>query len=255
MSVIVSILLSVLAVSLISLIGLITLSFKDEWLKKWIFLAVGVSTGALLGDSFFHLIPKSIEAQGLTGSISFSLLSGIIIFFIFEKYLNWHNCKHNEKCDCDIHNDERPENFGYMNLYAESIHNFIDGIIIAGSYLINPAVGIATTIAVVLHEIPQEIGDFGVLIHAGFSKSKALLYNFLSALTAFIGAIATLLLQNQINGLESYLVAFAAGSFIYVAGSDLIPELHKEVRGFKSILQIISVLAGILLMYGLLFLE
>jgi len=142
--------------------------------------------------------------------------------------------------------------FAYMNLFGDSIHNFIDGLIIGTAYLISIPVGIATTLAVIFHEIPQEIGDFGVLIHAGIKRKKALIYNFLTATTAILGALIALLLSSKINGITTLLSAFAAGSFIYIAGSDLIPELHKETELKKSALQIFTFILGIAIMYGLL---
>ncbi|MEK6941507.1 MAG: ZIP family metal transporter, partial [archaeon] len=132
-------------------------------------------------------------------------------------------------------------------------HNFIDGTLITGSYLVSVPVGIATTVAVILHEIPQEIGDFGVLLHSGFSKNKALLFNFLSALTAVLGAIIALYFNSLVENFEVLLVSFAVGGFIYIAGSDLIPELHHEEGTKNSIIQIIVFLLGILTM-GLLLL-
>jgi len=258
MSIIIWILLSVLIVSLISLIGVFTLSIKETVLKKWLFLAVGLSTGALIGDAFLHMIPEAM-ADGFKMSLSLALIFGILTFFIFEKYINWHNCRHEEErhCDVDSKKDKKEgiKSFGYTNLLGDSIHNFIDGMIIAGSFLVSKELGVATTLAVILHEIPQEIGDFGVLLHAGFSKGKAILFNFLSALISFLGVALALLLKHYVFEIDSLLVSFAAGSFIYIAGSDLIPELHKDIELKNSILQIISVLVGVALMYLLLFFD
>ncbi len=142
-----------------------------------------------------------------------------------------------------------------MNLVSDSIHNFIDGLIIAASYLVNIPLGFATTLAVIFHEIPQEIGDFGVLIHGGFSKSKALFFNFITAITAIIGAIVALILSSYIPNITGFLVPFAAGGFIYIAGVDLIPELHKDVNIKNSIFQFLCFILGILVMIILLFLE
>ena len=135
-----------------------------------------------------------------------------------------------------------------MNLVGDGIHNFIDGAVIAGSFMAGVPLGLATTVAVILHEIPQEIGDIGVLIHGGFSRTKALFVNFISALTAVLGAVAVLLATGHIENLTVFLVPFAAGGFMYIAGSDLIPELHKETNALKSILQLAFIMAGILIM-------
>ena len=151
--------------------------------------------------------------------------------------------------------DDYIHSFAYLNLIGDGVHNFIDGLIIAGSYLVSLPVGIATTLAVIFHEIPQEIGDFGVLLHGGFTKRKALLFNFLVALTSVVGAITALALTGYSANLIKFLIPFAAGNFIYIAGSDLIPELHKEVNAKKSVLQLVSLIIGIAFMVLLLGLE
>jgi zinc and cadmium transporter len=145
--------------------------------------------------------------------------------------------------------------FSIMSLIGDTIHNFIDGIIIGASYLLSIPIGIATTIAVIFHEIPQEISNFGVLVHGGFSKAKAVLMNFLTSLTAFAGLILTLIVGTQIEGLIDFLIPFAAGNFIYIAGSDLIPELHKENKIFQSSIQILTFILGVSIIALLIFLE
>jgi len=238
-------LLSILIVSLISLIGIFTLGIKTAKLKKIIIYFVSFSAGALLGDAFIHLLPETIKT-GFTLSVSLSLLSGILIFFILEKIIHWQHC-HIPISREHIHT------FAYMNIVGDALHNFLDGIIIAISYLISIPAGIATTTAVIFHEIPQEIGEFGLLIYGGFSKKNALLVNFFSSLTAFLGAILTLWLSGLSN-LKSILVPVAIGGFIYIAGSDLIPEMHKETKISKSLIQILAFLLGITVMLILLFL-
>jgi len=240
--------LSVLIVSLISFAGIFTLSIKIERLKLILIYLISFSAGALLGDAFIHLLPELIEESGFELATSLYILLGIVIFFILEKVIHWHH--YHMPFD-----KEHEHPFAYMNLVGDGLHNFMDGLIIAASYMINPGVGIATTLAVIAHEIPQEIGDFGVLIHGGFSKSKALLLNFLSALTAVFGAIIGLILAGRIAGIEKALIPIAAGGFIYIAGADLIPELHKERGIKKAMLQTLAFVAGILVMILLLFLE
>ena len=242
-------LISVFIVSLISLVGILTLSINNQKLKKFLIYLISFSAGALLGDAFIHLLPETIK-RGFTLTSSLSILAGIGIFFVLEKVIHWQHC-HGE-----ITEERHIHPFAYMNLVGDSLHNFLDGIIIATSYIISMPAGIATTIAVIMHEIPQEIGDFGVLIHGGFTKSRALLMNFLTALTAILGAIITLILNKSIENLGSILTPLAIGGFVYIAGSDLIPELHKHSDKLsKSLLQLLSFLLGILVMYLLLFLE
>jgi len=239
---------SVFIISLISLIGIITISIRTQKLKKILIYLISFSAGTLLGDAFIHLIPEIVENSK---SINFSIyiLFGIILFFTLEKILSWRHC-HDPTCEKHIHN------FAYMNLIGDAFHNLLDGIIIAASYMLSIPLGIATTIAVAFHEIPQEIGDFGVLLHGGFSKTKALAVNFLSAIFAIAGAIIALTLGSKIANFEIILAAIAAGGFIYIASADLIPEIHKHPSKIsQSILQLLIFLLGILTMYLLLFLE
>jgi zinc and cadmium transporter len=240
-------LLSVFVVSLIAIIGIIGLAIKAEKLKKILIYLISFSAGALLGDAFIHLIPE-ISEEGLAFSSSLYILAGIILFFSLEKFIHWRHC-HMPTTKKHVHP------FAYMNLFGDSLHNFIDGLIIAGSYIISIPVGIATTIAVLLHEIPQEIGDFGVLLYAGFSKTKALAMNFLTALTAVLGAVVALILNNYVENIEIPLVCLAVGGFLYIAGSDLIPELHKECEIRVSFWQIVTFILGVLVMASLLLLE
>jgi zinc and cadmium transporter len=242
-------LISVFLVSLISLIGIITLSFKTKRLNKILLYLIALSAGTLIGGAFLHLIPELAE-DSFTHYLSIYILLGIVLFFILEKIIHWNHCHKNLVDKNHVHP------FAYTNLIGDGLHNFLDGIIIAASYLISVPTGIATTIAVLLHEIPQEIGDFGVLMHAGFSKSKALAMNFLSALTAVLGAALTLILTTSIEHIEFPLTAIAAGGFIYIALSDLIPEIHKHSHKIsKSLLQLLIFLIGIGLMALLLLLE
>ncbi len=237
---------SITIVSLISLAGVFTLSLKKEFLSKIILYLVSFSAGSLFGGAFIHLLPETINEFGFGAEISVYLLSGIVIFFIIEKTIHWHHCHGYPTGKCEL------KSFGYMNLIGDGIHNFIDGMVIAASYIADTTLGIATTTAVILHEIPQEIGDFGVLIHSGFTKKKAMLMNFISALTAVLGAVAVIILSATTQNILAFLLPFTAGSFIYIAGSDLIPELHKEYELKKSIGLLISFLAGIGIMFLLL---
>lgn len=235
--------LSVIIVSLISLIGIFTIPFSREKLNKILIYFVSFSAGTLLGDAFVHLIPEAYLEKSSSLFVSVSILLGIVIFFILEKFIHWRHC---HKIACKEH----PHPFSYVILAGDTIHNFIDGMVIGASYIVSVPVGIATTLAVIFHEIPQEIGDFGSLVYGGFSKTKALVLNFMTALSAILGLIFVLSLTNF--NVADFLVPFAAGGFIYIAGTDLIPELHKHTDPKKSFWQLVTFVSGIGLMVLLL---
>ena len=239
---------SVGLISLISLISIYALALSETLLKKMLLYMVSFSTGALLGGALFHLLPEIVSEHGFTFSISLYIVAGILFSFIIEKFVHWRHCHKAELIHSHVHS------FAYMNLFGDGIHNLIDGLIIGASYLVSIPVGITTTLAVILHEIPQEIGDFGVLLHGGFSKKKALLLNFATALTAVLGAILALVIGSHSVHLTTFLIPFAAGSFLYIAAADLIPELHKETNTKKSFLQLIMLILGIAVMAGFVFL-
>jgi zinc and cadmium transporter len=238
---------SVLVVSLVSLVGVFTLLLNEKKTRKILIFLVAFSAGALFGDAFIHILPEVVEA-GFTPAISFYILAGIVAFLAIEKLVHWRHCHM-------ITTKDHPHPFAYMNLFGDTVHNFIDGMIIAASYLISTPVGIATTFAVILHEVPQEIGDFGVLLHGGFSNRKAIFLNFVTALSAFLGAIFALMISGYVGGSMIMIASFAAGGFIYIAGSDLIPELNKEYCTKHAFLQVLFVALGIAIMYTLLLFE
>lgn len=248
---------SVLVVSLISLVGLAAISIQQDKLKKILIYLVSFSTGALLGDAFIHLLPEAVEeGGGMTLTISISVLAGILLAFVVEKFIHWHHCHHTHSPEClKEHHPAQIQSFAKMNLIGDSVHNLIDGLIIGGSYLVSFPVGLATTLAVILHEIPQEIGDFGILLHGGYTKKRALFLNFITALAAVAGAIIALLASQYITNLTQFLIPFAAGGFIYIAGSDLMPEMHKETDSKKSFVQLVAFVLGILVMLSMLCLE
>jgi zinc and cadmium transporter len=226
-------------ISLGSLVGVFTLVLKEEKLSKILLFLVSLSAGALTGGAFIHLLPEASEK--LEGSSLFGIvLLSFIIFFFIEKLLHWRHC---HKGQCHVHT------FGYMNLFGDMIHNFIDGLILAATFLTDIKLGLITTLAVALHEIPQEIGDFGVLLYAGFEKQKALVANFLVALTVVVGGIVGYFLSFQIESFVAYLLPFAAGGFIYIAASDLMPEIRKEESLKKSLLSFGVFLIGVVLMF------
>lgn len=242
------ILICIFLVSVISLIGIAFVVLSEKWFSKALLMLVGFASGSLLGGAFFHLVPEAIEKVGKASSITvenifLALALGLLIFFVLEKFL-WRHCHEREKCP--IHP------FAYLNLVGDGIHNFIDGIIIAASFMASQDVslGFIVTLAVAAHEIPQEIGDFSILLYGGFSKTKALIYNFLTALTAMAGGIFTFY-GSAFLPQTPYLLAFAAGGFIYIASTDLIPELHRERKALNSFLQFIMLSIGLFLMWML----
>jgi len=241
-------LVSVFIVSIVSLIGIVTLWLRLSLLKRIVLLMVSFSAGALLGDVFFHLLPEVVGEWWWPISASLWILWWICFGLITEKVIRRNHCH----MPVTAHHTHP---VALMNLIWDMVHNLIDGLIIWASYLVSIPVGIATTLAVVLHEIPQEIWDFGVLIHGGFSRRKALLLNFVTALTAVIGVIIAFVLYRYTDNMVAMLIPFAAGTFIYIAGSDLIPELHKENKLSQTLPQLVFFLLGIWIMSTLLFLE
>lgn len=238
--------LAVFVVSLVSFVGAFTLAIKEERLKKWLLSLVSFSAGALLGDVFIHILPEMAET-GWPEMAGFYLLGGIVAFFLLERFVFWHH-SHSE-------HDESVHSYTYLSLVSDGLHNFIDGMIIAGAFLVDTTLGFATTLAVVFHEIPQEIGNFAVLVHGGFSRSKALFYNFISALTAFLGAIIVLVFLKGFEEAPIFLLSISAASFIYIAMSDLIPQLHKEKNNKAAFGHLIWFFVGIAAMWALILLE
>lgn len=239
---------AVAVVSLISLAGIFFVYLKDEWLHNTLLFLVSFSAGALFGDAFIHLLPTAFKDNGGSLSVPLALLAGILLFFILEKVVCWRHCHLPTSAN-------HPHPLAWMNILGDGLHNFIDGMVIAGSFLVSPPLGVTTTIAVILHEVPQEISEFGVLVYAGLSRGRALLFNFLSALTAFLGAFVVLGLSLNNAAITRFLIPLTAGGFIYIAGSDLIPELKKEVGLHRSALQLLFILCGIGLMFTLLFID
>jgi zinc and cadmium transporter len=232
---------SVLAVSAVSLIGILSVIIGKKRMSGTLLFLISFSAGSLLGGAFLHLLPEAYAGIGDPLIIGGALLSGTMMFFVLEKFVHWRHCHVPTSAD-------HPHPFAYMNLVGDSLHNFIDGLVIGVSYLVSVPLGLATTFVIILHEIPQELGDFGVLIHGGFKRKKALMLNFVTALTAVVGTVIGLLLGSSAESLSILVIPFTAGGFIYIAGSDLIPEMHKESKAARSLLQFIGIMAGILLM-------
>ncbi|MEM3463765.1 MAG: ZIP family metal transporter [Candidatus Bathyarchaeia archaeon] len=238
----IAILASVTAVSLIAFIGIVFIGLKEDKLKRLTMVLVGFASGTLIGGAFFHLLPESLTPENDATTVFWCVIVGIVSFFALEKFLYWRHCHEGE---CPIHT------FVYLNLVGDGVHNFIDGMVIAGSFFVSYSLGIAATLGVVFHEIPQEIGDFGVLVYGGLTKSRALAYNFVSALTAVAGALAAYCSAPLIQGMDAFMVPFAAGGFIYIAATDLMPELHKRKSIKESLTQLTALLIGISLMSAL----
>ncbi len=242
-------LISVIVVSLISLVGILSLMLSDKKLAKILLYLVSFSAGSLFGDAFIHLIPEAIEGNESGTLVSVLIIFGILASFAVERFLQWRHCHIPTST-------EHPHSFAYMNLFGDGVHNMIDGLIVGGSYLISVPIGVGITLAVIFHEIPQEIGDFCVLIYGGFNKMRALWLNFVTALTAIAGALTAIVLSSVVQGFIPLLIPFAAGNFIYIAGSDLIPELRKDTpEPKKAAMQMISIILGVTIMALLLLLE
>ncbi|MFN4133555.1 MAG: ZIP family metal transporter [Candidatus Hadarchaeales archaeon] len=241
MSELLLILLATITVSLLSFVGAGTLILTGKMLKKILLVLVGFAAGTLIGGAFLHLLPESIElGEGVGAFTIFSTtLLGFILFFILEKAL-WRHC-HEKGCKVHV--------FAYLNLLGDGIHNFIDGLIIAAGFLFNPWLGFITTLAVAAHEIPQELGDFGVLVYGGLKPRMALFLNFATALTAVAGGVWGYYLLPVFENVKVLLLPLAAGGFLYIAASDLIPELHEERAG--TLPSFVSFMLGIILMWGL----
>jgi zinc and cadmium transporter len=232
------ILASVTVVSLISFVGAIFVGLRESLLRRIVMALVGFASGTLLGGAFFDLLPEAVGLISPPVTIFYFVILGIMVFFSIEKFLHWRHCHEEE---CEVHA------FAYVSLIGDAVHNFIDGMIIAATFVVGFELGFVTTLAVIFHEIPQEIGDFGVLIYGGFTKVKALTYNFVTALTAILGAIVTYYVVYLRNN-YALLVPFAAGGFIYIAATDLMPELHKKSHAGESIVQFLSIVLGLALM-------
>lgn len=229
--------------SLTALAGILTLWMKPKLFKKILITLVAFSTGALLSGAFFHLIPEALDT--LTPMAAFTyVLIGFIIFFLIERFLHWHHC-HDGKCD--VHP------VSYLILIGDGIHNLIDGIIIGISFFVSISFGIITTFLVIGHEVPQELGNFGILVYSGWGKTKSLVYNLLAQLTCVIGGILSYFLSTSIEGIVPFILPFAAGGFIYIAASDLVPELHKEPELKKSLVSFSFFIIGIVFMLAIKF--
>ena len=211
---------------------------------KVLLVLLSLSGGTLLGSVFIHFLPEMAE-HGYHLDTALYILLGFLIFFVLEKFVHYHHNKNCQHGDCG---HGHAYHLAPLNLIGDGIHNFLDGMVIAGSYIVSIPLGIAATISILFHEVPQEIADFGVLLYSGMSKLKAILFNFLSAATAIVGAILGLVLAGKTANFTHFIIPFAAGSFLYIAASNLVPELHRHCKFWDTILHVIAIVVGIGLM-------
>lgn len=246
MSPLINSIIATLLISCLSFLGLILVFVNQNFIKRTTSLLVSFAIGSLLGDAFIHLIPEAFDSISPTSLASWLILLGIILFFVLERFLLWHHC-HNIDCH------QNSKHIVTLSLVGDTIHNFIDGALIAASFNLSYLIGLTTSLAVIFHEIPQEIGDFGIMIHHGISVKKTVLYNFISSLTSLLGVILIYTLGFDFS---HFFIPITAGGFIYLAIADLMPHLHQSSSRFsKSLLQFIFLIFGIVLMSLLLFLE
>lgn len=228
-----------LLMSALALVGSVTLLFSDMTLRRLLSPLVAFAAGSLLGGAFLHMLPAAVEKDGDLLTAFMWVLSGFTVFFALEQFLHWHHC-HRSSSSCK-------EPLTYLILLGDGLHNFIGGLAVAGTFLIDIRLGLLTWLAAAAHEVPQELGDFAVLVHGGWGKRDALRFNVLSALTFLLGGIVTYVASFRVD--IAFLVPFAAGNFVYIAASDLVPEVNKHRDLTTNVLHFFSFTAGIALLY------
>lgn len=236
-------LIAVFIVSLLSVIFAVPFLIKKKIPNKVLVFLLSISVGVLLATVFMDFLPEIIE-HGYTLMSAIILLVGFLVMFIIEKFVHFHHSKGCENGDCG---HSHAYHLAPVNLLGDAVHNFIDGLVIAGAFAVNMSIGITATISIIFHEIPQEIADFGVLLYSGMSKKKALVYNFLSATTAIVGAIIGIVLVDKLHGFEEFILPFAAGNFLYIAASNLVPQLHRHCKIRDTFLHIFAIVLGVAL--------
>ncbi len=233
---------SVILVSIIAVFAAIPFFMKKQIPHSVLIVLMSLSVGTLLGGVFLHFLPELVE-EGYTTSVALSIIAGFLVFLLLEKFIHWHHSKKAEDgCGCG---HSHAYHLAPLNIIGDGMHNFLDGLVIAGSYAVSLPLGIAATISVIFHEIPQEIADFGILLYAGLTKTRALLFNFLSATAAIAGAIVGIIFTEKIHGFSNIIIPFAIGNFVYIAASNLVPELHKHCKITETIIHIIAICAGV----------
>jgi zinc and cadmium transporter len=233
--------LSGVLMSAIALVGSVTLFLKESTLRRLVMPLVALAAGSLLGGAFFHMLPAALEQAPGDPAVFLWVLVGFTVFFALEQFLHWHHC-HRASSDCK-------EPLTYLILLGDGLHNFLGGLGVAGVFLIDLRLGITAWLAAVAHEVPQELGDFGVLIHGGWKRGSALLLNLISGLTFLLGGMVACAASARID--VGFLVPFAAGNFIYIGASDLVPEVnkHRDVRA--NLIHFGSFAVGIALLWAI----
>jgi zinc and cadmium transporter len=244
MSVLAITLIATAAGSLLSLLLASLLAFSAR--PHWVPVLVSYAIGALLGASLLEVLPEAVEMGGDIGTVAKALLGGILLFFLLEKLVLWRHC-HDEICEAhgSHGHDHDHGRSGLMITVGDTFHNFVDGVIIAGAFLVDMRLGVVTALAIIAHEIPQEIGDFLILLHSGYSRSKALLLNFVTGVATLVGALVGYYALSKLGGWMPVLLGFAGASMLYVALSDLIPGLHKRAKIRETAQQVLLIGLGI----------
>src|SRR3989338_8617669 len=239
-----SVLLWIVAASLIGgvLSVLCAALFALNARAHWVNALVSYAIGALLGAVFLDILPEAIEQSSSAAAVSGTVLIGILLFFTLEKLLLWRHCHHD---DCEVHEHDTHGRSGTMIMVGDTFHNFVDGVIIAAAFLTDINLGIVTALAIIAHEIPQEVGDFLILLHSGYSKAKALFVNLLSSLAMLAGGVLAYFALQFVQGIVPTLLALAAASMIYVAVADLIPGLHRRTKLSDTLQQVVLIMLGV----------
>ncbi|HLC96278.1 MAG TPA: ZIP family metal transporter [Candidatus Nanoarchaeia archaeon] len=235
-------LLSVVIVSLLSVVVALPFLMKKKLSQHTLLILLSMSVGVLLSTVFLDFMPEIVE-HGYSIAVGTNILLGFLIFFLLEKFVHWHHHSKQEKDDVHGH----AYHLAAVNLIGDGIHNFLDGMVIAGSYAVNIVLGLAATISVIFHELPQELADMGVLLYSGLSRSKSLIFNFISAITAIIGALVGIVLASSVEGFVDFVVPFSAGAFLYISASNVLPQLHRHYDLKESLVHIAAIVFGILI--------
>ncbi|MCW4049780.1 MAG: ZIP family metal transporter [Candidatus Bathyarchaeota archaeon] len=236
-------------ISLLSFIGIFTISLNDKTLHRILTVLVAYSAGTILGAALFDLLPEAIEL--VDENLVFPIVAGGFVFFMFlERILYWYH-GHGHTHEFEHDEDRPPESFAYLNLIGDFIHNFIDGMIIAAGFINGFSIGMTTAIAVAFHELPQEMGDYGILVFAGIERRRALILNFAAALSVVAGGVFGSMFIGMVESLSGWMIAFSAGAFIFLSASELIPEMHEKNDRRRAVIQMFILLLGMFTIYSL----